>query len=813
VRKKCFLGIFILLIINTIAYSLNNNKQTIEIKKVEQGPKIDGILDDDIWINAPVAKDFIQYEPYNGHTASLPTEVKILYDNHAIYFGAIMYDNHPDSIIKDLGVRDDYTGLNSDLFTVVISTFNDGVNASEFMVSASGIQSDVKHNGNSEDRNWDAVWESVVNITEEGWIVEMKIPYSALRFSKKDKQVWGVHFMRHIRRYREWSTWNFIDNQVKGKINQMGEMSGIKDVEPPLRLSVTPYVSSYLEKNDEIDKWGNNFNAGMDLKWGINQSFTLDMILIPDFGQVQSDDEILNLSPYEVQYDEKRQFFTEGTELFSKGNIFYSRRIGGKPKNADDVYDHLDPNQVVTRNPLETNLINATKVSGRTENGLGIGFFNAITGAVDAEIKDTISGEKDHYCTQGFTNYNMIVFDQTLKNNSFISLANTNVLHAEENYNANVTATEFRIMNKENSYQIAGSGAVSQHYTDSTALGHKYNIEVAKTSGRFMFELEHTIESDTYNPNDMGYIQRNNEATWDAEFQYDINDPFWRLLELNNEISFYYTSLYKPREYSSFSIRARTHTTFRNHFSIGLFGQINPYKRYNFFEPRVDGWKLEIPRSYHLQTWMSTDYRNKLAFDISAYYWESLDDNPMGYNFSIQPRFRMNDKWILIYGISFENSLNTYGYVDNYTDITENDVIVMGNRDRSTLVNTLNSSYIFSNKASLSFRMRHYWSRVEYTDFHQLLPDGSLSPSIGYDAYETSKNLNYNAFTIDMKYLWRFAPGSELSLVWKNAIYTNGNDIVNNFVDNLENTFAASQINSISLKILYYLDYQYLMKN
>ena len=213
-----------------------------------------------------------------------------------------------------------------------------------------------------------------------------------------------------------------------------------------------------------------------------------------------------------------------------------------------------------------------------------------MTGAIDAEIKDTLTGKTKTYRTQGFTNYNMLVLDQTLKNNSFISLANTNVLHAEENYNANVTATEFRIMNKENSYQIAGSGAVSQHYTDSTALGHKYNIEVAKTSGRFMFELEHTIESDTYNPNDMGYIQRNNEATWDAEFQYDINDPFWRLLELNNEISFYYTSLYKPREYSSFSIRARTHTTFRNHFSIGLFGQINPYKRYNFFEPRVDGW-------------------------------------------------------------------------------------------------------------------------------------------------------------------------------------------------------------------------------
>ena len=168
---------------------------------------------------------------------------------------------------------------------------------------------------------------------------------------------------------------------------------------------------------------------------------------------------------------------------------------------------------------------------------------------------------------------------------------------------------------------------------------------------------------------------------------------------------------------------------------------------------------------------------------------------------------------MLTYNFHLNNSLNTFGYVESYEDSNENDVIIIGNRDRSTLINTINSSYIFSNKASLSFKMRHYWSRVEYTDFHQLLPNGKLTPSIGYDTYGNSADLNYNTFTIDMQYLWRFAPGSELSLVWKNAIYTNGNDIINSFVDNLENTFAASQINSISLKILYYLDYQYLMKN
>jgi hypothetical protein len=804
---------------NFTVKALNNEKKTLEIVKVEHGPKIDGVLDEDVWLQAAVAKDFTQYEPYNGAEPSLPTDVKIIYDNHAIYFGAIMYDNNPDSIIKDLGVRDEFSGINSDLFTVLISTFNDGVNAVEFMVSASGVQSDGKHNGNHGDPNWDGVWESAVKITDEGWIVEMKIPYSALRFSQDDIQTWGIHFFRQIRRFREWSSWNFVDINVKGKINQMGEISGIKDVEPPLRLSVTPYVSAYLENDADGNQWNNKFNAGMDLKWGINPSFTLDMILIPDFGQVQSDDEVLNLSPFEIKYDEKRAFFTEGTELFSKGNIFYSRRIGSRPKGADDeVEDQLNENETITLNPSETKLINATKISGRTSGGLGIGFINAMTGAVDAEIEDSVTGVKRKYRTQGFTNYNMLVLDQTLKNNSYISLANTNVLHAEDNYTANVTATEFKLLDKENAYQLYGRGALSQKYSESTDLGHYYVVQAAKTKGNFLFELTHTIESDTYDPNDMGYVRNNNEATWDLELSYDINKPFWKVLNWRNEISFRHTSLYKPREYSDFEINFRTNTTFaKSYLHAGFYIELKPFNRYDYYEPRVDGWRYNRHKMYYSQAWLSTDYRKKLAFDFRFGAWEAFEHDQYGYNLSFGPRFRINDKWLFIYNANIHTSFNTYGYVDDYTQEnsggTTEQVINFGMRDQQTITNTINTNYIFNNKMSLSFRARHYWSRVEYDDFYTLQRNGDLSESIGYDAYGNEEDYNYNAFTIDMKYLWRFAPGSELALVWKNAIYTSETDIVNNFWDNLDHTMGASQINSISLKILYYLDYQYLKRS
>ena len=168
-KKGIILGCLLLGFVG-FTYGLNNEKRTLKVNKTNATPHIDGRLDDAAWEHAIIAKDFIQYEPYNGNNASQPTEVRIIYDDQAIYFGAMMHDTSPDSIIKDLGVRDEFSGMNSDLFTVIISTFNDGVNAVEFMVSASGVQSDGKHNGNRNDSNWDAVWQSAVEVNEDGFI-------------------------------------------------------------------------------------------------------------------------------------------------------------------------------------------------------------------------------------------------------------------------------------------------------------------------------------------------------------------------------------------------------------------------------------------------------------------------------------------------------------------------------------------------------------------------------------------------------------------------------------------------------------------
>lgn len=225
----------------------------------------------------------------------------------------------------------------------------------------------------------------------------------------------------------------------------------------------------------------------MDLKYGINESYTLDMILFPDFGQVQSDDQILNLTPFEVKYDERRQFFTEGTEKFNKCGIFYTRRVGAMPRNFFRPYDSLRQNEVINKNPEETRIINATKISGRNADGLGIGFFNAITSRARSIIEDTLTGIKRNITTQPFTNYNVLVLDQNLKNNSYLSLVNTNLWIPGDAYSANVTGLETKISNKKSTVAVFGNLNISQKYDENSmpVFGHSLLMNISKPSGKF----------------------------------------------------------------------------------------------------------------------------------------------------------------------------------------------------------------------------------------------------------------------------------------------------------------------------------------
>jgi hypothetical protein len=789
-----------------------SNRRTLQAVRTALPPQINGTLNDPLWDMAEPATDFFQYEPHNDRPASQHSSVRVLYDDQAIYIGAMLYDPEPESILTELGLRDANDQLNADQFWVDINPFNDGINGFRFKVSASGVQTDINMSGSGGSRgdiNWDAVWISAVNITDNGWIVEMEIPYSALRFPRGDVQEWGINFWREVRRTRESSSWNFVNRRVGDPIASMGRLTGIHDVTPPLRLSFFPYVSGYAEKNGGGMGWANTFNGGMDVKYGITEGFTMDMTLIPDFGQVQSDERILNLSPFEVKYDENRQFFTEGTELFSKADLFYSRRIGARPSGYLKAFDALEEDERVLENPLENRMINATKFSGRTAGGLGIGLFNAMTAASRATLIGTLTGHQRQVTTQPFTNYNLVVLDQSLPNNSFVSLANTNVAGAAEGYTANVTGTEFRVLDRSNMFRATGTAAISQQYYRDTedVFGYKYDLALGKFGGTWQYNYSRSVITDTYDQNDMGFLRRNNQVVDGAAFSYNIFDPFWRLWNFSTGISAEYSQLYEPNTFTGLNLGYNLRALFDTRFFIRLAANYQPRGHRDYFEPRVAGRFYETDDAFDANLMYSSDYRKRMYVDGNfAYARINSGYGQETFMVDFRPTFRASDRWNMSLGVRYEEKHNDIGYVRHLSP----DSVFFGKRFSPTLTNTVRSTYIFSNVLSLDFNLRHYWSQVEYDGSYFLLgQDGRLQP---FAEDLQVNNINYNAFTIDLLVTWNFAPGSQLTAAWKNVIDSRSSALEHAYLDNLSRILGEPQINSFSIKLLYYIDYQMIQR-
>ncbi|MGI4884413.1 MAG: DUF5916 domain-containing protein [Janthinobacterium lividum] len=800
--------------------------------------KLDGLLDDAAWAGAPVAGQFTEYRPHPGHRERQPTEVRVLYDDAAMYVGAKMVEASPDSIKRELTQRDDIG--NTDFIGVFLDPYRDHLNGYGFFVLSTGVQFDARYSpANGEDVAWNAVWDSRVALLPDGhgWSVEIRIPYSAIRFAQAPVQTWGVQFFRQRKAENQQFTWNPIDPAADGFVNQWGELTGLENLHPPLRLSLAPYVSSYVNHYPYNEQGKRNtstrFNGGADVKWGINESFTLDATLVPDFGQVISDNQVLNLSPFEVQYQENRPFFTEGTELFNKGGLFYSRRVGAQPIGFDDVGGQLRKGEFVYQNPGVTRLLNATKVSGRTSKGLGIGVFNAVSAASYATVQDSASGQQREVLTQPLTNYNIVVLDQSLPHNSYVSLINTNVTRAGQAYDANVTAGLFRFVDKSNQYALKGQLNYSQRR--GTALnsdapiddrsGYKYYLNYGKISGNWTWNVDHGIESNTYNPNDLGILFGNNNITQTATVNYNKYQPFWKVNNLSTTLGAYQSLLFRPLQYQDAGVYGSANTTFTKSFITTGFNANLDLAKHDYYEPRttpLGAYYVQVPTSANLGLFVSSDYRKKLAYDanVGVRYF-ALDERlarprRTSYGLTLSPRYRANDHFNFRYTFDYSLKVNQVGYVNDGLDAGNpldqpllaafGADVLLGRRRVSTFTNTLSTNYTFTNQLSFTIRVRHYVSMVRYEDFARLRPGGTEE---SLPDYRRNHDNSFSAFNVDAALVWWFAPGSQVSLVWKDATssYLLGSEATPLYFDNLANTANTPHNNNVSIKVLYYLDY------
>jgi hypothetical protein len=356
--------------------------------------RVDGLLTEQIW-QRPGAGGFEQYDPQPGAPASERSEVWVAYDDEALYVAARLYDSSPDQIARNFGRRD--AAIESDWFWVGVDAYHDGRSGTFFAVNPVGTITDgILFNDTERDESWDGIWERGVRIDDKGWSVEMRIPYSQLRFDGKNDQVWGINFRRTIHRKGEEDHFELMPRTEGGYVSRFAQLNGLRGINPPARLEVIPYVVAgerllQHELDDPFNTGHDPFgHAGADLKLGIGSSMTLDATINPDFGQVEVDPAVLNLSAFETFYQEKRPFFLEGSGIFAFGRgennfgwmnptFFYTRRIGRPPQGFPSHEGFADI-------PDRSTIIGAAKLAGKIADGWSLGMLSAVTAREYADV-------------------------------------------------------------------------------------------------------------------------------------------------------------------------------------------------------------------------------------------------------------------------------------------------------------------------------------------------------------------------------------------------------------------------------------------
>lgn len=774
------------------------------IKAGEKVPKIDGAGDERIWDEAIFFKGFTLMENRPGEPCSKETRFKLLYDDNAIYIYAEMEDS-PGNILKELAQRDNYN--NTDYIELVFDPYASGTIGYGFGVTPRNLQRDVKYIGQEEDESWDAIWDSSVRLTDDGWQAEIRIPFSQLRFPEDGTKNWRFNVFRQMMKSRELSAWQAVNPAISGVLNQSGYLSGIADVKAPLRLSLFPYLAGYYGP-----KASKKFrmSGGLDLKYGLNDAYTLDLTLVPDFGQVSFDDNIYNLGPFEVQYEERRPFFTEGLELFSRAELFYSRRIGAQNSYFDE--NEVPAGKVVEDYPKKNKLINAFKLTGRGKNGLAVGVFNATEGKGYAKLLDTLSGQHERLLINPLSNYNIIVLDQNLKNNSYISIINTNVARQGSFRDANVIGTDLNIRNKNQTYYIQANGALSLvRDRGDHSVGYKYYIDLGKNSGNWTYSLEHEEVSKKFDPRDLGFLSEFNFRKTELKGGYSTYIPRGIRNKSTTSLELEYIRIINPDRFANFSIELEYFFLERNFNAINIDVKTEPVVTYDYFEPRTPDFSRYYlyPKNFTISGFISTDYRKAVALDMN-YLWEKWDEpGRKKHEVMANPRFRLNDYFSVKCEVGYTRWQNDVGYA--FTEkVGDNGLqpgdIIFSNRDITTIELGLNPTLLINPNLSISARVRNYWSKIHNESYHLLKQNGHLAEqAVSTDNVPEFLVVQFTNF--EARATWRFAGGSDLILAWDsgyNDVVRNDSayrDFFNRFGDKIRN-------NLFSVRINYFLDYE-----
>lgn len=794
-----------------------SSHKNIVASRTESKINIDGVLNEKDWGNAIPVVDFVQYDPIEGAEPTEKTSVRVLYDNDALYFGVVCYDSNPAGITQQLTRRDRQN--EADRFSITIDSYNDGQTGFVFVGNVSGVQSDgvLYHDGIFYDIQWDAVWNYDAKITDEGWSAEFKIPFSALRFQKQDGEyVWGINFRRYISRKKEVIEWVLIPRSETGSISKIGNISGIKNISLPLNLSIQPYVLARTNFEQELKPYNFNKvfynNIGLDIKYNLTSNFTLDVAINPDFGQVEVDQEVMNLTVFETHFPEKRPFFMEGSHIFKFGvtadeknfNLFYTRRIGRKPRS-----DLPDDKQEIIKYPRNTTILAATKITGKTQSGTEIGLLSTLTDQEVLVYQDTASKRKK-FALEPMASYNVFRISQNVFENSSIGIMGTGSLL--KGLSPSIAGgLDWTLRFDDYQYAVDGYFVRSKQvdfYNKQKSDGTAGKVFLGKIAGKhWLYNTSFDFASKNFSIDELGYYSQPREYGGTTQIIFKDDQAEGIFLRYNilmqTDFRWNYNGLNTTKH-----IGIGSYFTFKNFWSISLF-QINQLSAYNSSERGIiDVYKTPNVNSF--QTIIQTDTRKKINLKSHLIYEidsknksEYLTSFNLTYRpatwIELTPMLTFAKRWSEETGLLLGSS-----YYTQYDSILGKNYTVFGDRDLDYFDVAIRGILTLTNKLSLQFFSQLMFYKWHYQNFKRLV-NPAVFEIIDIPFY--FKDLNFKVMNTNIVLRWEFLPGSTLFFVWTHMKEDINNVYFTNLNNDISDIFRILPNNVLLIKFNYWFGF------
>ncbi|MEN8117062.1 MAG: DUF5916 domain-containing protein [Bacteroidota bacterium] len=834
---------------DTLVNKYASLKRVYYATRTEQVPKIDGKLDDECWQKVGIWDgDFIQQQPHQAKPSSQETKIKILYDDKYLYIALICYDDEPEEMDPILARRDENEG---DMAGIAFDSYYDKQTAFEFNLTSAGQKVDLMHLGEYDwDYNWNAVWDGKTSLGDSAWYAEMRIPFTQLRFANQKEHVWGMHVWRWLNRLSEESQWKLIPIDAPAMVYIFGELRGIEDIPYKRNFEVMPYgKAKYIpESNDN-----RNFGFGIDGKIGVTSDFTLDYTVNPDFGQVEADPSVLNLTSYETFYEEKRPFFLEGNNIldFNSGRdmLFYSRRIGHAPSYDPDFGDEESLSM-----PDNTTILNALKLTGKNKKGFSVGLINSMTAREIATISSSDFEREE--AVEPFTNYTIGRIKQDfneggtvlggmvtssirnikddhldfLTDNSLVggldfehNWANRKYFVAAKSFYSNINGSENSIARLQRSsrhlFQREDAEHLQYDNTQTSLSGWGGEVEGGKRSGKFQLTGEVEWRSPGVDLNDVGYMRKADYIQEDIDLFYQVNKPKGILLNYMFGLSQQHEWSYGGENLLD-ELDAMALFRFKNYWRL-IVGAEHSFNEIDTRQLR-GGPSLRIDNNTQGGISLSTD-RAKDLF-LSA----GFDFSRSGDKITRENAFEFEVKWLISKRLTL-SSESEFGYkIDNNQYVKQKTIngkkeYVVGKIDRQTFYTTLRAEFFITPELSLQYYGSPYVSTGKYLDYRRVADSKSNSLSERYDFLSDENgllvdengnvyhdfsdydyNFNFQEFRSNFVARWEYQTGSTLYFVWTNN-RTQYEDVYNpSILNSLKGIPKVKAENAFMIKLSYW---------